>query len=62
MVKYWELNEFTTVSSMISSDNDHPKNIVFDKDGRHAFIIFNDCMKVYILDDIKPLMLDAIPK
>lgn len=60
LVKYWELSDFELISSTIL-DNDFPKRVVFDKQGRYAYLGFNECIKVYNLDEQRPPLLDVIP-
>lgn len=35
---------------------------MFDASGKHAFVGYYDSLRVYILDDVKPRVLDILPK
>ena len=61
-VKYWELQEFTLVSSS-NIENYTPRALCFSTTGDSCFVAYDDCTKVYLLDDeVKPKVLDVITK
>ena len=61
-VKYWELQDFTLVSSS-NIENYVPRALCFNASGESCFVAYDDCTKVYLLDDeVKPKVLDVIQK
>ena len=61
-VKYWELQDFGLVSSS-NIENYPPRALCFNSSGESCFVAYDDCTKVYLLDDeIKPKLLDVITK
>ena len=61
-VKYWELTDFTLVSSS-NIENFVPRQLAFNGSGESCFVAYDDCTKVYLLDDeVKPKVLDIIAK
>ncbi|CDW88994.1 katanin p80 wd40 repeat-containing subunit b1 homolog [Stylonychia lemnae] len=61
IIKYWELQDYSLVSQT-NIENYIPQKLLFDKEGKYTYIGFYDCVKVYLLDDAKPKVLDIIPK
>ena len=44
------------------NENYAPSHLTFDSDGKYIFTAYPDCIKVHLMDDVKPIMLDVIPK
>ena len=61
IIKYWELQDYSLVSQT-NIENYLPQQMLFDRDGKYTYVGFYDSVKVYMLDDIKPKLLDVIPK
>jgi katanin p80 WD40 repeat-containing subunit B1 len=61
-IKYYELQEFELVSSS-TIDTLAPRAICFNNSGMACFVAYDDCTKVYHLEDeIKPKVMDVIAK
>lgn len=61
-IKYWELQNFECISQT-SIENFVPRKIQFDHDGIACYVAFDDCTKVFFMDDeVKPRLLDIIAK
>lgn len=60
-VKYWELQDYSLVSET-AQEPYTPLKIEFEADGKFAFVGFYDSLKCFILDDLKPRLLDIVGK
>ena len=61
-MKYWELQDFSLVSSS-NIENFAPRQLCFNSSGESCFVAYDDCTKVYLLDDeVKPKVLDILQK
>ena len=61
-VKYYELEGFTLVSSS-SIELSEPRALCFNPSGEACFVAYDDCTRVYNLDEeVKPRLLDVIQK
>lgn len=61
-VKYYELENFTLVSSS-TIELSEPRALCFNPAGEACFVAYDDCTRVYNLDEeVKPRLLDVIQK
>ena len=61
-VKYYELEGFTLVSSS-TIELSEPRALCFSPSGEACFVAYDDCTRVYNLDEeVKPRLLDVIQK
>ena len=61
-VKYYELEQFNLVSSS-TIELSEPRALCFNPAGEACFVAYDDCTRVYNLDEeVKPRLLDVIQK